>query len=427
MMRQSSSSSNSSPIFRTALSNAGPPAGLRAEEPPWYAVSSSKRSVFEMMLPDWDKLWGATLHRIDEVLRDEELVDRVEEALARRRPQNRTRGRRGTPAAVVLHLLVLKHLYDWSFADCEREVRGSLVYRSFCRIDCERVPDQKTLIRLAQAVGPELCWQIQERLVVLTRQRKIVRGRKLRVDTTVVETNIHHPTDSTLLGDGVRVITHAVKKLEGLVGKVKARFRDRTRSMRHQIFEIVQQSRRVGKQLPAKMQAAYRRLIGTTRAVLREAQRAIEGAKRKARKRGSEVQQQVKELRQQVTHMSELTRQVVAQTRAQVLKGDIHYPHKIFSVFETHTEAVRKRKAGKPTEFGKVVKIQEAENQFITDYEVCVQWVPDQALSGPSLERHQALFGRPPELAAADGGFASAANERQAQELGGETRGLAAA
>jgi len=377
-----------------------------------------QRRVFEMMLPDGDQLWDATLRRIDEVLADEALVERVEDALARRRPQSRRRGRRGTPAAVVLRLLVLKHLYDWSFADCEREVRGSLVYRSFCRIDCERVPDQKTLIRLAQAVGPEVCQQIQEHLVALARQRRVLRGRKLRVDTTVVETNIHHPTDSTLLGDGTRVITRTVKKLEGLVGKARARFRDRTRSVRHQIFAIVQQSRRVGKQLPAKMQVAYRRLIGTTRAVLREARRAAEGAKRKARRMAWEVQQQVKELSQEVARVSELTRQVIAQTRARVLKGDIHYPHKIFSVFETHTEAVRKGKAAKPTEFGKVVKIQEAENQFITDYQVCVQRVPDQALWGPSLQRHQELFGRPPELATADGGFASAANERQAQDLG---------
>ncbi len=377
-----------------------------------------QRSIFEMMLPDGDKLWDATLKRIDEVLEDEELVERVEDALARRRPQSRTRGRRGTPAAVVLRLLVLKHLYDWSFADCEREVRGSLVYRGFCRIDCERVPDQKTLIRLAQAVGPEVCQQVQERLVALARQRKIVRGRKLRVDTTVVETNIHHPTDSTLLGDGVRVITRTVKEPEGLVGKVKARLRDRTRSVRHQIFEIVQQSRRAGEQAQAKMKVSYRRLVRTTRAVLREAQRAVEGAQRKARQRAWEVQLQVKGLGQEVTHMSELTRQVVAQTRARVLKGDTHYRHKIFSVFETHTEAVRKGKAAKPTEFGKVVKIQEAENQFITDYEVCRERVPDQALWGPSLDRHQALFGRPPELATADGGFASAANERRAQELG---------
>jgi IS5 family transposase len=377
-----------------------------------------QRSVFEMILPDGEQLWDDTLRRIDMVLDDEELVDRVEDALAARRAKSRTRGRRGTPAAVVLRLLVLKHLYDWSFADCEREVRGSLVYRAFCRIDCERVPDAKTLIRLAQVVGPEVCRQIQERLVALARQRQVVRGRRLRVDTTVVETNIHHPTDSTLLGDGVRVIIRTVKRMEGLVGKVKARFRDRSRSVRGRIFEIAQQSRRAGEPSQEKMRGAYRRLIGTTRTVLREAQRAVEGATRKARQRAWEVQQQVKELRQQVAHMSELTRQVVAQTRARVLQGDTHYPHKIFSVFQTHTEAVRKGKAGKPTEFGKVVKIQEAENQFITDAEVCAERVVDQALWGPSLERHEELFGRPPELATADGGFASVANERRAQERG---------
>jgi transposase, IS5 family len=377
-----------------------------------------QRSVFEMILPDGDQLWDDTLRRIDEILEDEELVERVEEALARRRPKSRTRGRRGTPAAVVLRLLVLKHLYDWSFEDCEREVRRSLVYRAFCQIDCERVPDAKTMIRLAQAVGPEVCQQIQERLVALARQRKVAGGRRLRVDTTVVETNIHHPTDSALLGDGVRVITRTVKKLEGVVGKVKARFRDRTRSIRRRIFEIVLHSRKRGDPAQEKMKGAYRKLMGTTRAVLREAQRAVEGAKRKARQLSSDIQQQVKELRQDVAHMSELTRQVVAQTKARVLEGDTHYPHKIFSVFETHTEAVRKGKAAKPTEFGKVVKIQEAENQFISDYAVCSEGVPDPALWGPSLERHRALFGRPPELATADGGFASAANERQAQEMG---------
>jgi IS5 family transposase len=230
-----------------------------------------QRSIFEMILPDGDKLWDDTLRHIDEVLDDEALVGRVEDALAARRSNSRTRGRPGTPAAVVLRLLALKHLYDWSFADCEREVRGSLVYRAFCRIDCEAVPDEKTLIRLAQAVGPEVCQQIQERLVALPRQQKAVRSRRLRVDTTVVETNIHHRSDSSLLGDRVRVITRTVKKLEEVVGKVKARLRDRRRSVRSRIFEIAQGRRKAGEEAQAKMKTAYCRLVGTARAVLREA------------------------------------------------------------------------------------------------------------------------------------------------------------
>ena len=172
-----------------------------------------QRSVFEVLLPDGDKLWDPELRAIDTVLEDDELVDHVVEALARRHGQSRRRGRPGTPATVVLRMLVLKHLYDWSFDECEREVRGSLVYRAFCRLDCARVPDAKTLIRLAHVVGPETLRGLVERLVVIARHRKVIRGFRMRVDTSVVETNIHYPTDSTLLADGVRVLTRTLKRL----------------------------------------------------------------------------------------------------------------------------------------------------------------------------------------------------------------------
>ena len=106
-----------------------------------------QRSLIEVLLPDAESC-GIPLRRIDALLDDEALIEVIAETLARRHPQSARRGRLGTPATVVLRMLVLKHLYDWSFDECEREVRGSLVYRAFCRIDGERVPDAKTLIRL---------------------------------------------------------------------------------------------------------------------------------------------------------------------------------------------------------------------------------------------------------------------------------------
>src|SRR5881628_2177219 len=124
-----------------------------------------QRSLIEVLLPDADKLWDPTLRRIDALLDDEALVDRVAEALAQRHPESQRRGRLGTPAAVVLRMLVLKHLHDWSFDECEREVRGSLVYRAFCRIDGERVPDAKTLIRLAHLLEEPVLKDILARLV----------------------------------------------------------------------------------------------------------------------------------------------------------------------------------------------------------------------------------------------------------------------
>src|SRR5436309_291720 len=135
-----------------------------------------QRSLVEVLLPDGDKLWDSTLRRIDTVLDDDVLIDRVAEALARRHPQSRRRGRLSTPATVVLRMLVLKHLSRWSFDECEREVRGSLVYREFCGIGCERVPDAKTLLRLAQLIDVAMLQTVLARLVQLARARRVVRG-----------------------------------------------------------------------------------------------------------------------------------------------------------------------------------------------------------------------------------------------------------
>src|SRR5437879_4248118 len=126
-----------------------------------------QRSLVEVLLPDGDKLWDSTLRQIDTLLDDDVLVDRVAEALAQRHPQSQRRGRLGTPATVVLRMRVLKHLSDWSFDECEREVRGRLVYRAFCRIDGERVPDAKTLIRLARLLDEPVLKDVLARLVAL--------------------------------------------------------------------------------------------------------------------------------------------------------------------------------------------------------------------------------------------------------------------
>ena len=378
-----------------------------------------QRTLVEVLLPDADKLWDPVLRQIDLVLEDEDLVDQVTAALARRHPQSARRGRLGTPAAVVLRMLVLKHLSDWSFDECEREVRGSLVYRAFCRIDGERVPDAKTLIRLAHVLDGPILTQLLERLATIARQRRVIRGRRLRVDTTVVETTIHYPTDSALLADGVRVLTRTMKRLTARLGPAQGHVRDRARSVARRVFAIAQQTRtatlrarhEVRARSKTRMRQLYRGLLRITRSVLRQA----ELTERVSRFHPGPA---VRALRARLRTTVGLVRRVVAQTRARVLRGDTHYPDKVLSVFESHTEAIRKGKANKPTEFGKLVKIQEAEAQFITDYTVCETRVPDQTLWEPSLVRHAQLFGRPPRLAVADGGFASRANEQTARDHG---------
>ncbi|MGH7221032.1 MAG: transposase, partial [Nitrospiraceae bacterium] len=190
-------------------------------------------------MPDYKKLlWEGWMLKVDEVLEDDELVEIVHRALQQRHPKSRTRGRKASPAEVVLRLLVLKHMKNWSYETLEKEVRPNLVYREFTRIGGETVPDAKTMVRWGTALGPEVIRQIHEKVVQASQETQVVSGRKMRVDTTVVETNILYPTDSTLLGDGVRVLTRAMKQIERETGRVGTRLRSRLRSVKHRLIEI---------------------------------------------------------------------------------------------------------------------------------------------------------------------------------------------
>src|SRR6059036_167579 len=133
---------------------------------------------------------------------------------------------------------------NWSFDTLEREVRMNLCYRDFAGIGRGKVPDSQTLARIAQALGGEVIAERHRRLVEIAQQKGVIQGRRLRVDTTVVETNIHYPTDSSLLGDGARVLTRSMKKIEKQAGgKLKRNVRDRTRSINKRVIAIATASR----------------------------------------------------------------------------------------------------------------------------------------------------------------------------------------
>jgi IS5 family transposase len=153
-----------------------------------------QRSLFEIVLPDGDKLWPEHLRSIDEALDDEELVETIAAALEKRWANSGTRGRNGTPAEVVLRMLVLKHLYNWSYDELEFQVRANIVYRLFSRVGGERVPDAKTILRIARTLDPGAIESLHRRVVKRAAQRGVSKGRRMRVDTTVVESNVRYPT-----------------------------------------------------------------------------------------------------------------------------------------------------------------------------------------------------------------------------------------
>jgi len=374
------------------------------------------RSVWEVVLPDADKLWPDGLRRIDQLIDDEALVEVIAAALERRWTHSRRRGRPGTPAEVVLRMLVLKHLYRWSYAELEHEVRANLVYRAFARISCDVAPDAKTILKIAQALGPDVIQTLHRRVVDLAVRRGVVKGRRLRVDTTVIETNIHYPTDSSLLSDGVRVVTRTLKHIEAVIGRGRRAVRNRMRSVTRRGLEIMYQAR--SPKTRDGLVRSYRRLLATTRAVLRDAETVGRRAAQRLRTLDAKARRRVTSLRARVRTVVPLVRRIIAQTEQRVLHGDTHVPDKVMSLFEPHTEGIRKGKLVKPTEFGKLVTIQEAEHQIVTAYAVHAERPADQTLWVPALDAHQQTFHRAPHLAAADRGFASAANEQAATTRG---------
>jgi IS5 family transposase len=219
-----------------------------------------------------------------QVLEDEHLVATVCDALAKRHPKSRGRRRQGTPAEVVLRLLILKHVRSWSYDVLEREVRANLVYRDFTRVGGAKMPDAKTMGRWGLALGPQVIKQIHQRIVQIAQAKDVTQGRRMRVDTTVTETNIHYPTDSSLLGDGVRVLIRTMKKITAIVGEAGAKLRDRSRSVKLRTLKIARAARAKGQQNQGELDRAYGKLLSSTSRVVGQAKRfskeITEGVKR---------------------------------------------------------------------------------------------------------------------------------------------------
>ena len=361
----------------------------------------------------------AWMNHADAVLADESIVTVVYEALAKRHPKSRCRGRRGAPADMVLRLLVLKHIRNWSYEVLEREVRANLVYRDFSHVGSAKTPDAKTMGRWGMALGPEVLKQVHECVVRIARDKGITAGRRMRVDTTVVETDIHHPTDSTLLGDGVRVLTRIMRKITHIAGKAGTKLRDRSRSVKLRLLEIGRVARAKAPLNQDKLKQRYSRLLDTTSRVVGQAKRfSTEIAQGVKRSSNALKQLALEGLRQELDEIISRVRQVMKQTRARIFRGNTRSGDKLLSLFEPSTEVIRKGKAGKPNEFGNMVKLQEAENQIITDYEVYARRPVDSDLLVPAIEVHQTLLGRTPYLVAADAAFYSARNETAAKAKG---------
>jgi transposase, IS5 family len=376
-------------------------------------------NLFELV-PKLGLEMDAVLVGLDRLLDDEGLFQRVKADLARRYPNSLRLGRHSTPVEVILRMLVVRRLYDWSYEATEHFVSDSLVLRQFCRLYIEPAPDDTTLIRWAALIGSETLEQINERVVFLARQLRVTRGRKLRTDGTVVETNIAYPQDSNLLRDGVRVLSRLVGQAKplvtaGLVAGVAGAgelFRNRTRSATRLARRIAEAARRRGEEAEAHRQAAYRRLLKVAEASLRQAE-TVQAALSETKAASGE------RLSRRLSHFVPLLKQVIRQTQRRVLDGEaVPALEKIVSLFEPHSQIIRRGKVGKPTEFGRKVWLDEVDGGIVSSYRVLDGNPPEDREVAPSIANHQRLFEHPPDLFAADRGVHSAGNESTLQQAG---------
>ena len=327
------------------------------------------RSLFEMLLPDSDKLWPDWLKRIDTLLEDEAVIDTVASALEQRWPQSRTRGREGTPAEVVLRMLILKHLHDWSFDELEQEVRANLVYRAFTRIGVDAVPDAKTILKIAKALGPEVITDLHQRVVDVAKRAGVTHGRRFRIDTTVVETNVHYPTDSTLLQDGVRVPTRAMAARE--CGQAPRSTRVRNRLAPSVAVGSGHQSASADAEDPRRHDRSYRRLMATTRAVLRDAATMIRRIGQQLRTATGAIRADLATTRSSKSSRCARSSAASSRKRGRACSAATRTcPTKCSASSSRTPKRFGKGKIAKPTEFGKLVTIQEAEHQIVTAFEV---------------------------------------------------------
>jgi IS5 family transposase len=370
------------------------------------------------LVPQLGLRFEPQLEQLDRLLDDDELFETVRDDLARRHPRTRSRGRPSTPVEVILRMLVVMRLYGWSYEQAEYFVSDSLVLRQFCRVYLERVPDDTTLIRWANTIGPETLQALNDRAVQLARSLKVTRGRKLRVDTTAVETNIHFPTDSGLIGDGVRVVSRLLRRAKVVLGEaaegLKEAFRSRVRAVRGLSQQLHRIARRKGDGGRAALRAAYGRLVAVAKRTGAQGRRVL-GALA-----GSCDDPAARQLAERLDEVLPRLKRAISQAERRVLRDDpVPSGEKLVSLFEPHTQVIPRFKAGKPAEFGRKLRLDEVEGGIITGYAILEQaGGQDQPYLGDALADHKRQFGRSPRLLAADRGMASAENERLAKDAG---------
>jgi len=362
--------------------------------------SQQNPSLWESVLPPELFQMNEELTKVDKLLDDERFFAPFREKFCTHI------GRPSTAVATYLRLMYLKYRYGLGYEVLVKEVSDSLAWRRFCHLALDdRVPDSTTLIKLTHKYGEDTVRALNETLVLKLKEGKVVRGKKLRIDTTVVESDIHHPTDTGLLNDGVRVIARVVCRLKKAIPGIGSRFVNHTRKAKKTYLSLMKVMKgRVGKD-KAALKDAQDKLVKITGEVIAGG-RAVQSELDLLR----ESSPLVNRLRGQLGEWIETAEKIVHQTQ-EVIKGNRHLPRRIVSLFDVDARPIRRGKARVDTEFGRKVLLGETDHGIISTYHVVEDNPSDVALLKPAVKGHKRLFRKRLKAVTGDRGFYSQANE----------------
>ena len=339
------------------------------------------------------------------------IVQRVRRDLVRGLKKPRT-GRTGLTAQQALRSLVLMRVKN---RELRERIADGYTLRRFTNFNSQRVPKHDAFNRTFNRLTPATLQAVNDAVIRAAVTLGLEDGTKLRVDTTVVETDIHHPTDNTLLWDSIRVVTRLVGKLNALLPAGVGAFTNRTRSARRRMQEI---QRMTARQRPRHQVRTYRALITIADQVITDARAVLI---RTVRVRGVNAMTgvAVDTLRQEIARHCELGTRVVSQATRRVLQGEqVPTEQKLYSIFEPHTDLIIRGKVLTPVEFGHKVFLAESGHRLITQYRVLDGNPADQVHVQPSLDRHHGIFASAPDLYSSDRGFFNEENLRTCQRAG---------
>lgn len=322
-------------------------------------------------------------------------------------------GRNGITPSQTLRSLTLMRVKNWDYRELRERINDGYTLRGFTQFGGHLVPKHDAFNRAFNRLTPATLLAINQTVVQLAVQLGLEDGKKLRVDTTVAETNIHYPTDATLLWDSVRTITRLVEDLHDQLPNGVQGFTNRTRSARRRLQQI---QRMTAQQRQQQQEPKYRELLRITGQVVSNARLVVEQTKGIE---GIDVVAGlvIDQLRKEITTYCDLGGRVINQTRRRVIDLEVvPSEQKIYSIFEPHTDLIKRGKAQKPVEFGHKVFLAESAQGLITDYRVLAGNPVDSDQVKASLERHQQIFQHPPEWYATDRGFYSAENVKHCQQ-----------